>query len=134
MLLFDDTRPGNPFVPLSLTDRCELEGALFFLEEDFKVFSSSSSVDPTRGGRIVASWSSSSSPRGLLVGVFSDDRAESDWNHPPVVVDDDVIQKKSRRRRQRRRFCRLFGVSKAPSVFSLISLSLSLSLCSPCSM
>lgn len=117
MLLFDDTRPGNPFVPLSLTDRCELEGALFFLEEDFKVFSSSSSVDPTRGGRIVASWSSSSSPRGLLVGVFSDDRAESDWNHPPVVVDDDVIQKKSRRRRQRRRFCRLFVVNKAP--FSL---------------
>ena len=56
MLLFEDTRPGNPFVPLSLTDRCELEGALFFLEEDFKVFSSSSSVD-RRGGRIVASSS-----------------------------------------------------------------------------
>jgi hypothetical protein len=90
MLLFEDTRPGNPFVPLSLTDRCELEGALFFLEEDFKVFSSSSSVD-RRGGRIVASSSSSSSPGWLFGGVFSDDRAESDWNHPPVVVVDDVI-------------------------------------------
>ena len=96
MLLFEDTRPGNPFVPLSLTDRCELEGALFFLEEDFKVFSSSSSVD-RRGGQIVAS--SSSSPGWLFGGVFSYDRAESDWNHPPVVVDDDVIEKKKSRRR-----------------------------------
>jgi|TARA_B110000305_G_scaffold21529_1_gene19782 hypothetical protein len=132
MLLFDNTRPGNPSVPLSLTDRCELEGALFFLEEDFKVFSSS--VDP-RGGRIVASSSSSSSSSldGLFGGVFSDDRTESDWNHPPVVVDD-VIEKKSRRRRQRRRlFFRLFGVNKTPFSLSNVNI-ISLSLYSPCSM
>ena len=83
MLLFEDTRPGNPFVPPPLM-RCEL-GALFFLECPF---SSSSSVD---WRRIVALIFSSSSPSPFLdvaaspFGVFRDDRAESDWNHVDVI-------------------------------------------------
>ena len=83
MLLFEDTRPGNPFVPPALM-RCEL-GALFFLECPF---SSSSSAD---WRRIVALIFLSSSPSPFLdvaaspFGVFRDDRAESDWNHVDVI-------------------------------------------------
>jgi hypothetical protein len=83
MLLFEDTRPGNPFVPPALM-RCEL-GALFFLECPF---SSSSSAD---WRRIVALIFLSSSPSPSLdvaaspFGVFRDDRAESDWNHVDVI-------------------------------------------------
>jgi hypothetical protein len=83
MLLFEETRPGNPFVPPALM-RCEL-GALFFLECPF---SSSSSAD---WRRIVALIFLSSSPSPFLdvaaspFGVFRDDRAESDWNHVDVI-------------------------------------------------
>ena len=91
------------------------------------MFSSSSSVD-RRGGRS-SSWSScSSSPGWLFGGVFSDDRAESDWNHPQSSSSSMM----SSRRRSQEDDKEEDFVNKAPFVvFSLkrkYNLSLSLSL------